>query len=123
MYMTNSEICTSYREAGKTPTQIEILADLNACPMEDIVTILADGGYAIPNKFAYMMEDETLYICGKPYKRPLTMSRYEWYQYKQKVRAILTEQEHLINKIWKLKHKLDNEIDFIKAETWRGEYE
>lgn len=44
MQMTKSEIVRSYREAASKQNQIGILADLNACPREDIEKILKEAG-------------------------------------------------------------------------------
>ncbi|MBR2654709.1 MAG: hypothetical protein IKD59_09195 [Lachnospiraceae bacterium] len=44
MQMTKSEIVRSYREAASKRNQIGILADLNACPREDIEKILKEAG-------------------------------------------------------------------------------
>ena len=44
MQMANDEIVTRYRQAKKKGEQVEILADLNACPVERIIGILTAGG-------------------------------------------------------------------------------
>lgn len=50
MWMTDSEICTSYRQALNRGKQIEILAQLNACPEAKIRQILIAGNYQIAPK-------------------------------------------------------------------------
>lgn len=50
MMMTKGEICASYRDAGQTAKQIQILSELNACKVGAICGILLDGGYELPRK-------------------------------------------------------------------------
>lgn len=60
MMMTNGEICASYRDAGQTAKQIQILSELNACKVGAICGILLDGGYELPRKrggWAVIMPD------------------------------------------------------------------
>lgn len=47
MWMTEREICLSYREARDQKEQIGILADLNASSKDRIVSILRDGGETV----------------------------------------------------------------------------
>ena len=44
MQMTNDEIIMSYRQAKNRSEQIKILSELNACKVDDICTILKEGG-------------------------------------------------------------------------------
>ena len=44
MYMSNDDIVKEYNEAKDKQKQITILAQLNACPVQDIRNILADSG-------------------------------------------------------------------------------
>lgn len=44
MQMNNAEIVKSYREAKDKKKQVSILAELNACEKEKIISILKDGG-------------------------------------------------------------------------------
>lgn len=48
MHMTNGEIVKSYREAKEKKKQIEILAQLNACPVANIREILISEGVQFP---------------------------------------------------------------------------
>lgn len=47
MQMTNDEIAASYRQAKNKCEQVKILAELNACPIETIISILCGAGYNI----------------------------------------------------------------------------
>lgn len=48
MEMTNDEIVVRYRQAKEKGKQLNILADLNACSVDDIVNILVEhGGYKL----------------------------------------------------------------------------
>lgn len=44
MQMSNEEIIRSYREARDKRKQVEILSELNACDVQEIRDILAEGG-------------------------------------------------------------------------------
>ncbi len=44
MQMSNEEIVKMYRESKNKKAQVEILADLNACGKEKILSILKEGG-------------------------------------------------------------------------------
>lgn len=46
-WMTDEEICTSYRDAADKGQQVEILAELNAATVETITAILERGGYRV----------------------------------------------------------------------------
>lgn len=46
-WMTDEEICTSYRDAAYKGQQVEILAELNAATVETITAILERGGYRV----------------------------------------------------------------------------
>lgn len=46
-WMTDEEICTSYRDAAYKGQQLEILAELNAVTVETITAILERGGYRV----------------------------------------------------------------------------
>lgn len=48
MQMTNGEIVKSYKEAKEKKKQIEILAQLNACPIANIREILISEGVQFP---------------------------------------------------------------------------
>lgn len=48
MQMTNGEIVKSYKEAKEKKKQIEILAQLNACPVANIREILISEGVQFP---------------------------------------------------------------------------
>lgn len=48
MQMTDSEIIKSYKEAKEKKKQIEILAQLNACPVTTIREILIANGVQFP---------------------------------------------------------------------------
>lgn len=48
LVMERDEIEASYRGAKDKRAQIEILADLNDCGEDDIVKVLADSGYELP---------------------------------------------------------------------------
>lgn len=47
MQMTESEIVSRYEHARDRKTQIQILAELNACDKEYIIGILKDKGYDV----------------------------------------------------------------------------
>lgn len=48
MEMTNDEIVVRYRQAKEKGKQLNILADLNACSVDDIVNVLVEhGGYKL----------------------------------------------------------------------------
>ena len=48
MDMSNDEIVVRYRQAKEKGKQIKILADLNACSIEDILKVLVEhGGYEL----------------------------------------------------------------------------
>ena len=48
MEMTNDEIVVRYRQAKEKGKQLKILADLNACSVDDIVNVLVEhGGYKL----------------------------------------------------------------------------
>ncbi len=56
--MTEKEIIRSYKQALNKRKQIGVLADLNACPREDIVNILSAAGvYNKPGKKPAKKED------------------------------------------------------------------
>lgn len=58
MQMTEKEIIRSYKQALNKRKQIGVLADLNACPREDIVNILSAAGvYNKPGKKPAKKED------------------------------------------------------------------
>lgn len=44
MEMTNGEIVANYRQAKNKSEQVKILADLNTCPIEQIISILTSAG-------------------------------------------------------------------------------
>lgn len=44
MHMNDDEIVVRYRQAKKKGEQIKILADLNACDVEDIINVLLEHG-------------------------------------------------------------------------------
>lgn len=44
MQMSNADIVKMYREAKDKKAQVEILADLNACEKDKIISILKEGG-------------------------------------------------------------------------------
>lgn len=44
MQMSNREIVNSYKEAKDRTQQVKILADLNCCPVEQIIGILTSNG-------------------------------------------------------------------------------
>lgn len=48
MEMQTSEICRLYRGARDRKEQVRILAQLNACKIRDILTVLRDNGEAVP---------------------------------------------------------------------------
>lgn len=48
MQMTNDEIVRRYKQAAKKREQIKILAELNACPKENIRKILREAGCDVP---------------------------------------------------------------------------
>lgn len=48
MHMTNGDIVKSYKEAKEKKKQIEILAQLNACPVATIREILVSEGVQFP---------------------------------------------------------------------------
>ena len=48
MQMTNDEIVRRYKQAAKKREQIKILAELNACPKENIRQILREAGCEVP---------------------------------------------------------------------------
>lgn len=50
LMMSNNEICTSYRDAGETAKQIQILSELNACKVGVICGILLANGHELPRK-------------------------------------------------------------------------
>lgn len=50
--MTETEICTSFRRAGRTAGQIKILTQLSSKDEVEIVGILIANGYAIPDQIA-----------------------------------------------------------------------
>ncbi len=60
LMMSNNEICTSYRDAGETAKQIQILSELNACKVSVICGILLANGHELPRKrggWAVIMPD------------------------------------------------------------------
>lgn len=50
LMMSNNEICTSYRDAGETAKQIQILSELNACKVGVICGVLLANGHELPRK-------------------------------------------------------------------------
>ena len=50
--MTETEICSSFRRAGRTAAQIKILTQLSSRDEVEIVGILIAHGYAIPDQIA-----------------------------------------------------------------------
>ena len=57
MQMTNGEIVASYRQAKNKKEQVKILAELNACKIEEITKILVEGGVA-PNQLPRNRENK-----------------------------------------------------------------
>jgi len=51
MVMTDSEICSEYRQAKTPQKQIGILADMNCCDKREIVEILRANGETLPGNY------------------------------------------------------------------------
>lgn len=51
MVMTNEEIVRDFNQAANRMKQISILAELNSCTKQDIVTVLVDAGCEVPKVF------------------------------------------------------------------------
>ena len=65
MYMSNDDIVKEYKEAKDKQKQITILAQLNACPVQDIRNILADAGCEDIPKRKYNRKTEVTKINGQ----------------------------------------------------------
>ena len=59
MQMTNGDIVKSYKEAKEKKKQIEILAQLNACPIANIREILVSEGVQFPDPKPKKLESST----------------------------------------------------------------
>ena len=78
MYMSNDDIVKEYNEAKDKQKQITILAQLNACPVQDIRNILADAGIEdIPkrhyNRSKTVKQTETVTINGQKQRAIVTV--------------------------------------------------
>ena len=68
MYMTEEEICTSYRDARDQFKQIKILSELNVCDKEQIIDILEKHGYDTSKpKFYQNIDYMTISYVHKKY--------------------------------------------------------
>ena len=56
MDMSKDEIVVRYRQAKHKAEQIKILADLNACGVDDIIQVLTDSGILIRNSKYKLVE-------------------------------------------------------------------
>lgn len=100
--MTKDEITTLYRRGGCTYKQIRVLAELNACGIEEIIDVLINGGYKIPKRFkAVVPEDKKecidnaepkranfVTIQNVRYKQPFNMSDKMWNEYVENIRSL-----------------------------------
>lgn len=68
--MTADEICTSYRESKFPKGQVKILAQLNACSVGDIVDVLTDHGYTVPEDYADNRRKKGTHEKNKPELQP-----------------------------------------------------
>ena len=107
MLMSNEEILKSYKEAKHRMKQVEILADLNACPKKMIIDILVEQGidrraFARVNDVKRIKKEVEAYEAAK----------------RDKDEELITR-EALVY----LKKKLDEEFAEIEAEWQRVEAE
>lgn len=70
MQMTNGEIVASYRQAKNKKEQVKILAELNACKIEEITKILVEGGVA-PNQLPRNRENKAPEKSQPTYTAPV----------------------------------------------------
>ena len=73
MDMTPDEIVVRYRQAKEKGEQLNILADLNACSVDDIVNVLVEhGGYQLERMSRSRGKAKLLKEAApkKPYKKP-----------------------------------------------------
>ncbi len=70
MQMTNGEIVASYRQAKNKKEQVKILAELNACNVEEITKILVEGGVA-PNQLPRNRENKAPEKSQPTYTAPV----------------------------------------------------
>lgn len=73
MDMSNDEIVVRYRQAKHKGEQLNILADLNACSVDDIVNVLVEhGGYQLERMSRSRGKAKLLREAApkKPYKKP-----------------------------------------------------
>lgn len=63
MQMTDNEIIKSYKEAKEKKKQIEILAQLNACPTTTIREILIANGVQFPGPKPKKAKEETKVVA------------------------------------------------------------
>lgn len=68
--MTADEICTSYRESKFPKGQVKILAQLNACSVGDILDVLTDHGYTVPEDYADNRRKKGTHEKNKPELQP-----------------------------------------------------
>lgn len=79
MYMERHEIVQMYKEAKDKNAQIEILADLNVCSKQEILTILQEEGLISGVK-------------GKEHKKTAVKTKMVWTEEaKERVRLLLSE--------------------------------
>lgn len=73
MQMTESEIKVSYQQAKSKKEQLKILAELNACTVEEIIKILVKNGIS-PQSFSFWarLQKKKKVSCGKTEKRTAT---------------------------------------------------
>ena len=73
MHMSNDEIVVRYRQAKHKGEQLNILADLNACSVDEIVNVLVEhGGYQLERMSRSRGKAKLLREAApkKPYKKP-----------------------------------------------------
>ena len=73
MDMTPDEIVVRYRQAKEKGEQLNILADLNACSVDDIVNVLVEhGGYQLEQMSRSRSKAKLLREAApkEPYKKP-----------------------------------------------------
>lgn len=131
MDMKPDEIVVRYRQAKEKGKQLNILADLNACSVDDIVHVLVEhGGYKLERmsrsrcKARLLKEEEEApakeldesakAVNQIPYKKPEIIPEPEPIHLEAQKYAIPIKEAHSLD--FKPQKLIDSALDVIKAE-------
>lgn len=125
MQMTKGEISRSYKEARQKAKQIGVLAELNACPKEDIIEILKEAGvYKTSKKTPAKKEEIPKPKKVKVAKKPLNTKETEGSEEEEMIedfKGTLRVPKELANLITEELDTIEESIKGLEAEKMKIE--